>query len=117
MEYLEMTALALIVVYIVDISGFTQAWRSALSKWLGISPASLRPLPPFDCSKCAVWWASLIHALACGELSVWTVLWASVLSLLSGGLSGMLCTMTAALDRLIEMTMKRIIGNENQGND
>lgn len=110
MEYLEMTALALIAVYIVDISGFTQAWRSALAKWLGISPAAMRPLPPFDCSRCAVWWASLIHALASGEISVWTVLWASVLSLLSGGLSGMLCAVSSALDRLVEIMMKRIIG-------
>ena len=62
--YLELLLLACVVVYVVDLSGFTQSWRGALEKALGIkSPARLRPLPPFDCSKCLVWWITLAWLL------------------------------------------------------
>ena len=58
--YLELLLLAAIIVYVVDLSGFTHSWRSALEKALGIkAPNRLRPLPPFDCSKCLVWWCTL----------------------------------------------------------
>lgn len=58
--YIELLLLAAIIVYIVDLSGFTQSWRGALEKALGIkAPNRLRALPPFDCSKCLVWWGAL----------------------------------------------------------
>lgn len=73
--------LATIVVYIIDLSGFTQSWRDALARWLKVQ--SLRPLPPFDCGKCAVFWATLIYCIATGTLSLPMLLACALLSHLS----------------------------------
>lgn len=81
MIYLDMTLVALVTIYIVDISGFTDSWRSALARMLRIS--SMRPLPPFDCGKCMTWWVCLIYALCVGQFSLWTIAFAALLSHLS----------------------------------
>ena len=83
MIYAELAALAAIVTYIVDVSGFTQSWRSALAKLVGLTEAQLRPLKPFDCATCMTWWTCLIYAAATHRLTLWTVLASALLSLLS----------------------------------
>ena len=40
--YIDLLMVALITIYIVDISGFTQSWRDALARWLKVS--TLKPL-------------------------------------------------------------------------
>lgn len=71
--YTDIALLAATVVYIVDVSGFTLSWRSAVARWLHTTDERLRPLPPFDCSTCATWWACLVLVLVRGELSLITV--------------------------------------------
>lgn len=86
--YLQLLLIAAVVVYCVDLSGFTQSWRNLLARWLGLaSGEDLRPLPPFDCAKCAVWWTCIIYALAVGEFSLTTLAAAALLSLLSDTIS------------------------------
>ena len=79
--YIEMTLVALVTIYIVDISGFTESWRSALAGMLHIS--ALKPLPPFDCGKCMTWWVCLIYALCVGHLNLVTIAFSALLSHLS----------------------------------
>ena len=80
--YTQLLLVAAITVYVVDLSGFTVSWRSALRKALGVPV--LRPLPPFDCGKCATWWACLLWAwLACHDLRLETVAFAALLSFAS----------------------------------
>ena len=79
--YIEITLAALVAVYVVDVSGFTDSWRAALARLLHVR--ELRPLPPFDCGKCAAFWTAIITAAILGELSVTTVALAALLSLLS----------------------------------
>lgn len=81
MIYLELLLVALVIVYIVDISGFTESWRSGLARMLNI--AHLRPLPPFDCGKCMAWWSCLLYALLIGEFNLFTVAFSAAMSLLS----------------------------------
>lgn len=78
--YAEMLAAAAVAVYIVDVSGFTDAWRGALAGLLGIPERRLRPLPPFDCGKCAAFWACVVLALCRGALSVGTVAFSALMS-------------------------------------
>ena len=82
--YIDLLLVALITIYIVDISGFTHSWRSAIARWLKVE--SLRPLPPFDCSLCMTWWVCLIYALCAGQLSLWTIAFSALLSHLSNPL-------------------------------
>lgn len=63
-EYLLVTA---IVVYIVDLSGFTQSWKQAISAKFG---GKCRIGKPFDCSLCMTWWVCNIIALISGEWSL-----------------------------------------------
>ena len=79
--YATMALAAAVAVYVVDVSGFTDSWRALLARLLRVK--ALRPLPPFDCGKCASFWTAVITAAVLGELSVVTVAFSALLSLLS----------------------------------
>ena len=79
--YIELLMVALVIIYCIDISGFTDAWRGALQRWLKLT--SLRPLPPFDCGKCMSWWGCLLYALCTGHLCLGTIAFSALMSLLS----------------------------------
>lgn len=106
--YLQLAILAVIVVYCVDVSGFTYSWRSALARWLHTTEENLRPLPPFDCGKCATFWACLIWAAIHGQLTLLTALEACALSLLSIPIGGLLVFLREGLAAIIDkITPKR----------
>lgn len=79
--YIELLLLSAIVIYIVDLSGFTDSWKSALAKWLGRS-GEIR-LKPFDCSLCLTWWTGVIYVLCTHTLSIYTLAYIALLSHLS----------------------------------
>ena len=77
MIYLKLFELTVIVVIIVDISGFVDSIKSLIGKVLHINNVSLKPL---DCSLCMTFWASLIYLLITNELSITAVMVALLLS-------------------------------------
>ena len=79
--YIDLLLVALVTIYIVDISGFTDSWRSGLARMLHIH--SLRPLPPFDCGKCMTWWICLIYSFCTGHFNLGTIAVSALLSHLS----------------------------------
>lgn len=81
MEYIDLLLVALVTIYIVDVSGFTQSWRGLLASMLHVS--SLKPLPPFDCGKCMSWWVCLLYAFCSGHFNIFTVAFSALLSHLS----------------------------------
>lgn len=81
MIYIKLLLVALVTIYVVDISGFTDSWRAALVRILKIK--SLRPLPPFDCGRCMTWWVCLIYSLCIGHFTLWTIAVSALLSHLS----------------------------------
>lgn len=101
--YIELTLVALVTIYIVDVSGFTDSWRSAISRWLKVS--NLRPLPPFDCGKCMSWWVCLIYAICTGEITLGTVAYSALLSLLSFPIAQILIFIRESLLWLINKIM------------
>lgn len=84
----DLILVALITIYIVDLSGFTESWRAALARVLHVK--ELKPLPPFDCSLCMVWWVCLIVLLTSGRCSLPMVAFSALLSYLSYPLGQML---------------------------
>lgn len=104
--YLQQTILAAIVVYIVDVSGFTQSWRDALARWLHIQ--HLRPLPPFDCGKCATFWAGIIYALATRSLSFQVLAFVCALSLLSQPMGEAMTLLREALSAAISKHLQKL---------
>lgn len=108
--YTQLLLVAAITIYIVDLSGFTISWRSALRKALGVPV--LRALPPFDCGKCATWWACLLWAwLACHDLRLETVAFAAALSFCSTTAGSIACaildTLVNIFNRVAEATDRR----------
>lgn len=81
--YIDLLLVAAITIYIVDLSGFTESWRSAVARWLHISESALKPLPPFDCGKCATFWSCIVFSLCTGSFSLVVLAYIAMLSFLS----------------------------------
>lgn len=111
MLYINLTLLAAIVVYVVDLSGFTTSWRTALASFLHKSETQLKALPPFDCSKCAVWWGCLIFTLCSGHISLFGIAFCALLSLLSIPMGQLMIFIREGLTQLVNflqgLTFKR----------
>lgn len=105
--YLQQLLVALVAVYIVDVSGFTTSWRSLIARLIStpdhrIREEDLRPLPPFDCGKCMSWWAALAWAAIQGQLSLLTVASAAALGLLSKSFSAVMIFISESLQALFD---------------
>ena len=101
--YIDLILVALVTIYIVDISGFTESWRGWCADILHIS--KMRSLPPFDCGKCMTWWVCLIYALCVGQISLETIAFAALLSLLSNPIGEMLIFTREWLTHIIDKLM------------
>lgn len=60
---LTLLQIDILIVYIIDISGFTSSWKELLSKWLGVKVGKVKP---FDCSLCMTFWVNAIVSLCMG---------------------------------------------------
>ena len=103
--YIQQLILAVVVIYVVDISGFTDSWRGALQRLLKVR--ELRPLKPFDCSLCMVWWVCLLYPIFAGEFDFVTLLFAAVLSLLSRTMYRACIFIIESLDWLLDKITPR----------
>lgn len=61
--------IAIIVVNIIDLSGFIQNVKYLICKLLN-KPQQDFPLKPFDCSYCTTHWIGLIYLIITKEISV-----------------------------------------------
>ena len=89
--YLELLLLAAVVVYIVDLSGWTDAWLGWLSRFTarhGYGP--VQQLRPFSCGQCMVWWCCLGWCLLRGAFSLPAVAASAGLAFFSRTLSDVL---------------------------
>lgn len=77
MNYIDLFEISIIVVIIVDISGFIDSVKTLIGKVLGINNVNLKP---FDCSFCMNFWISLIYLLITNELSITAVMVTLLLS-------------------------------------
>lgn len=75
MVYINILLIAVIVVCIVDISGFIDTLKSALNKLLtkGKFSNSNYTLKPFDCSLCMTFWIGLIYLIINNQLTLLNV--------------------------------------------
>ena len=101
--YIDLILVALVTIYIVDISGFTESWRSLVATKLHIS--HLKPLPPFDCSLCMTWWVCLIYALCTGHLNLGTIAFAALLSHLSNPIGELMIFIREWMIHIIDRLM------------
>lgn len=81
MKYIDIILVALVTIYIVDLSGFTESWRSLVARWLKVK--ALKPLPPFDCGQCMTWWVCIAYSLVVGSFSLPMLAFIALLAFLS----------------------------------
>lgn len=82
MIYLNLLYIAIIVVCIVDISGFIDSVKRLISRILTkgkIIKTDFR-IKPFDCSLCTTFWTGLIYILATGQFSLLVLAYVLILA-------------------------------------
>ena len=100
--YIDLLMVAVITIYIVDLSGFTETWLNILSNYKG---RKITGLKPFSCSLCMVWWVCLIYAAIVGNLTIPVVALIALLSLLSVPFGQLLMLIREAFLKMINKLM------------
>lgn len=77
MSYLKLFEITVIVVIIIDVSGFVDSVKTLIGKVLHINNVSLKP---FDCPFCLNFWASLGYLVITNELTITAVMVTLLLS-------------------------------------
>lgn len=106
-SYEDLLLVAMVTVYIVDLSGFTDAWRRAVARAMHIPESQLRPLKPFDCGQCMTWWVCLIYGCFAWGLSLSLVAVSALLSFLSLPIGQVLIFVREWASWLIDKLMPR----------
>ena len=101
--YIDLILVALVTIYIVDISGFTETWLNILSNYRG---RKITGLKPFSCSLCMVWWVCLLYAVIVGNLTIPVVALIALLSLLSVPCGQLLLLIREAFLKVITKLME-----------
>ena len=86
--YIELLLLACVVVYIVDLSGWTETWLGWLSRFTRrYGYGDVKRLRPFSCGQCMVWWCGLAWCLFRSHLDLALVAYVAGLAFCSITLS------------------------------
>lgn len=99
---IDITLVALVTIYIVDLSGFTETLLKVISAYKG---RKITELKPFTCSLCMVWWVCLIYAAIVGNLTIPVVALIALLSLLSIPLGQLLILIRESFLKVINKLM------------
>ena len=99
---IDLILVALVTIYIVDLSGFTETLLKVISAYKG---RKITELKPFSCSLCMVWWVCLIFSLVAGKCSIPVVAFIALLSFLSTPLGQLLMLIRELLLKVINKLM------------
>lgn len=102
--YIELLLLATLVVYIVDLSGWTETWLSWLSRFTSrYGRGPVRELRPFSCSLCMVWWCCLAWLLYRHAFTIPLIAYSAGLSFFSNTIQNLCISIREALLTLTTM--------------
>lgn len=100
--YADLALLWAVVVFIVDLSGWTDTWLGWLSRFTARHHyPPVRQLRPFSCSLCMTWWTGIAYALAVGAFSLPVLAYIAALSALSFTLREVFIFITETLTNAI----------------
>ena len=100
---IDIILVALVTIYIVDLSGFTETLLKIISAYKG---RKITELKTFSCSLCMVWWVCLIYAVIVGNLTIPVVALIALLSLLSVPFGQLLILIRDAFLKVINKLME-----------
>lgn len=95
---IDLILVALVTIYIVDLSGFTETWLKVLSHYKG---RKIQDLKPFSCSLCMVWWMCLAFLLMSAKLTLPLVAFSALLSMMSVPIGQLLILVREAMIAII----------------
>lgn len=104
--YVELLLVAVVTVYIVGLSGWTQTWLGWLSKWAG---GPVRSLRPFSCSQCMTWWCCLAWCLYRGQFTLPLVAYSAGLAFYSLTLENVCISIREGLLQLLARVNEWIV--------
>lgn len=102
--YIELLLVALVVDYIVGLSGWTDTWLGWLSKFTakhGYGP--VRELRPFSCPQCMTWWCCLAWCILQGEFTLPLVAYSAGLAFFSVTLENVCISIREATLELVDL--------------
>ncbi len=101
----ELILVAMITIYVVDLSGFTDTWLKFLSAYKG---RKITELKPFSCSLCMVWWVCLAFLLMSAKLTLPLVAFSALLSFLSIPMGQILVLLRELMLCIVNKLMSRL---------
>lgn len=110
MVLINLTLIAAIVVFIVDISGAVDSLKSGL-KWIltnGKMKNSDYQLKPFDCSLCQIWWCGLIYLLVTNNFTLPYLAFVCLLACFSGVIKTSILLLEDILIKITQLIYKLI---------
>ena len=100
MIYIKLLIIQLIIVFIVDISGFIEdGIEPMLSRVFKMKNAKLRK--PLNCSLCLTTWIGLLYLLVTWQISIYTIGYVFLLAMMTPTANNMLLAIKDLIDRII----------------
>lgn len=101
----ELILVAMITIYVVDLSGFTDTWLKFLSAYKG---RMITELKPFSCSLCMVWWVCLAYLVTTSQLTLSLLAFTALLSFLSIPMGQILVLLRELMLCIVNKLMSRL---------
>ena len=95
--------LALIVVFIVDLSGFSDTVCDLVSR---LTHKHVVEFKPFTCSLCMTWWSGLALAILRGEFTLQVIAFVALLAFLSFPMSRLIILLSDGIIKIIKVFEK-----------
>ena len=115
MVLINLTLIAAIVVFIVDISGAVDSLKSGL-KWIltkGKMKNSDYQLKPLDCSLCMTFWSCIIYLLITNNFTLPYLAFVCLLACFSGIIKNSILLVEDIITTIIQLIYKLIEKNED----
>lgn len=105
MTYPNLIFLAILAVYLCDLSGISDTIKTAVSRFVG---KPIKTLPPFDCSLCSAWWLQFFYLICVGEFTIANLAIISLISFATYPLGQLLILIRETLLAIIRVLQKQI---------
>lgn len=107
---LDLICMTIVIVFIIDLSGFINELKQALSKWLtkGKMISNSYRIKPFDCSLCMTFWSGMIYLLAVHSFNLPMILLVCILAFLTPVISDILFLIKDMLTKLINTISNKL---------
>ena len=104
---LDILLIAVVTVCIVDISGFTDSWKSAFKRLVtrGRMSDPYYSLKPFDCSLCMSFWSGLVYLWVTHSFTLWMVTFLLLVSVMTPVIKDFIILIRETLIKIIRLLL------------